>query len=195
MNPERTMRRQKPVDPGIDTKTKPTVPDTGGTFTVNPVDPRDVTYTKPDGTVARDEWVGDGEDWYHVNPDGKLNYDWFLEGEKTWYKLNKEPGAKFGAALIGWNYEPMDYKRYFFDPGTTKMLTGWQRIDNKSYYFTEKNERVTYLGDNKIGWLFDFEILNTPLSLLDRPYGSMYRNEYTPDGNWVDENGVCIDKK
>ncbi|MDR2022092.1 MAG: InlB B-repeat-containing protein [Hungatella sp.] len=173
----------KPVDPVIDSNSKPTVPDTGGNFTVNPYDPRDVTYTKPDGTPAKDEWVGDGEDWYHVDANGKLNYDWFLEGEKTWYKLNKEPGDKFGAALIGWNHEPMDKKRYFFDPGTTKMLTGWQFIDNKWYYFTKKNEAQTYFGSNHDGWLYD-------PAKPGKPYGSMYWNEKTPDGYLVDENGV-----
>jgi uncharacterized repeat protein (TIGR02543 family) len=178
----------KPVDPGIDTNTKPTVPDTGGSFTVNPEDPRDVTYTKPDGTVAKDEWVGDGEDWYHVDENGKLSYDWFLEGERTWYKLNKQPGEKFGAALIGWNYEPMDGKKYFFDPANTKMLIGWQKIDGNWYYFTERNVAQTYYGSNPDGWLYDE-------TKPGKPYGSMYQNERTPDGYLVDENGVCIKKE
>ncbi len=172
-----------PVLSVIDTTTKPVVPDTGGTFTVNPDNPYDVTYTKPDGTPAHDEWVGDGKDWYHVDEDGKLNYDWYLEGGNTWYKLNKETDDRFGAALIGWFDEPMDDKRYFFDPATTKMLTGWQTIDGKDYYFNEKNDFWTYHGDNHIGWLFIGK---------GRPYGSMYKNEFTPDGHWVDENGVRV---
>ena len=173
------------VPPVIDTTVKPTVPDTGGTFTVNPENPYDVTYTKPDGTPAKDEWVGDGNDWYHVDEDGKLNYDWYLEGEKTWYKLNKETGDRFGAALIGWNNEPMDDKRYFFDPATTKMLTGWQNIDGKWYYFTRQNEAQTYFGNNRVGWKYD-------PTKPGKPYGSMYQSEDTPDGYKVDENGVWI---
>ena len=179
------------VPPTIDTTTKPTVPDSGGKFIVNSENPYDVTYTKPDGTPAKDEWVGDGRDWYHVDEKGKINYDWYLEGEKTWYKFNQEKGDRFGAALIGWNHEPMDDKRYFFDLTTTKMLTGWQNIDGKSYYFTTNNEGQTYFGSNLqggSGWKYD---PNRP----GKPYGSMYRNEYTPDGYWVDENGVCADKK
>ena len=174
-----------PVIPVIDSKAKPTVPDTGGTFTVNPDNPYEVTYTKPDGTLASDEWVGDGEDWYHVDADGTLNYDWYLEGQKTWYKLNKELGDKFGAALIGWNYETMDDKRYFFDPGTGTMLTGWQLIDNEWYYFTKQNEAQTYFGDNRKGWLYD-------PTKPGKPYGSMYRNESMPDGYRVDEKGAWI---
>lgn len=174
-----------PVPPNIDSKTMPTVPDTGGNFVVNTDNPYNVTYTKPDGSIARDEWVGDGEDWYHVDLDGKLNYDWYLEGEKTWYKLNKEPGDKFGAALSGWNYEPMDDKRYFFDPSTTKMLTGWQFIDHKWYYFTKQNEAQTYFGSNPDGWTYD-------PTKPGKPYGSMYQNEKTPDGYLVGQDGSLL---
>lgn len=176
-----------PVPPAIDTTVKPTVPDTGGTFTVNPENPYDVTYTKPDGTPAKDEWVGDGKDWYHVDEGGKLNYDWYLEGEKTWYKLNKETGNRFGAALIGWNNEPMDDKRYFFDLAATKMLTGWQNVDGKWYYFTKYNEAQTYYGSNRTGWKYD-------PTKPGKPYGSMYQSEDTPDGYKVDENGAWINQ-
>ena len=172
-----------PVIPVIDSTVKPVVPDTGGTFTVNPNNPLEVTYTKPDGTAAKNEWVGDGKNWYHVDESGNLNYDWYLDGERTWYKLNKETGDRFGAALIGWNYEPMDDKRYFFDPSTTKMLTGWQYIDNKWYYFTKQNESQTYYGSNPEGWKYD-------PTKPGKPYGSMFQNEITPDGYMVDENGV-----
>ncbi|WAJ23554.1 InlB B-repeat-containing protein [Lacrimispora xylanolytica] len=184
-----------PEIPSIDSTSKPSVRNDGGTFNVNPENPKDVTYIKPDGTPASNEWIGDGTNLYHVNEESKLNYNWYKEKDNEWFMLNNDPEEQFGAALRGWYNEPMDKKLYFFDPNTTEMLTGWRRIDNKMYYFTEKNQRQTYMGDNKIGWLFDLEILNTPLSLLDRPYGSMYRNEYTPDGFWVDENGVCKDKK
>lgn len=176
-----------PVIPVIDSTVKPAVPDTGGTFTVNPNNPLEVTYIKPDGTAAKNEWVGDGKDWYHVDESGNLNYDWFLDGKRTWYKLNKEPGDRFGAALIGWNYEPMDDKRYFFDPSTTKMLTGWQFIDSKWYYFTKQNESQTYFGSNPEGWKYD-------PTKPGKPYGSMYQNEFTPDGYQVDENGVWKNK-
>ena len=192
IKPEPEKREEKeivtaPVIPVIDSTVKPVVPDTGGTFTVNPNNPLEVTYTKPDGTAAKNEWVGDGKDWYHVDESGNLNYDWYLDGERTWYKLNKETGDRFGAALIGWNYEPMDDKRYFFDPSTTKMLTGWQHIDNKWYYFTKQNESQTYYGSNPEGWKYD-------PTKPGKPYGSMYQNEITPDGYLVDENGVWKNK-
>ncbi len=177
-----------PTIPSIDSTSKPSVRNDGGTFKVNPDNPHDVTYTKPDGTPANNEWIGDGTDLYHVNEDSKLDYDWFLGDEvRIWFMLNNKPGEKFGAALRGWYSEPMDEKKYFFDPTTTKMLTGWQKIDNKWYYFTTKNEGQTYFGSNRTKWKYD------PLR-AGKPYGSMYKSEYTPDGFWVNENGVCVDK-
>ncbi|WP_164473199.1 InlB B-repeat-containing protein [Clostridium sp. E02] len=176
-----------PIETIIDSKEKLTAPDTGGTFQVDPDNPYDVTYKKSDGSIASNEWVGDGEDWYHVGSRGKLNYDWYLDGQKTWYKLNKETGDKFGAALIGWNHETMDDKKYFFDPKTTQMLTGWQCIDHKWYYFTKQNEAQTYYGTNDTGWAYEPK-------MPGKPYGSMYQNEKTPDGYRVDENGVWIRK-
>ena len=161
------------------------VPDSGGTFTVNPENPYDVTYTKDDGSLASDEWVGDGTDWYHINENSKIDYSWYLEDEKTWYKLNNEPGEKFGAAIKGWFYEPMDDKKYYFDPGTTSMLTGWQELDGNWYYFTTRNEGQTYFGSNEEDWVYDPK-------KPGKPYGSMYRNEHTPDGHFVDENGALV---
>ena len=176
-----------PAIPSIDTTIKPSVPDDGGTFQVNSENPQDVTYTKPDGSSASNEWIGNGTDYYHVNEDSKLDYDWFLDEDGTWYMLNNKPGETFGAALRNWYVESMDTKEYFFDPGTTKMLTGWQHIDDRWYFFTPRNEGQTYFGSNRTKWKYD------PLR-PGKPYGSMYRNEYTPDGYWVDENGVYVDK-
>lgn len=88
------------------------------------------------------------EQKYHVDFDGILSYGWYLEGEKTWHKLNKEPGVKFGAALISWNYESMDDKGYFFDPSVTEMLIGWQNIDGKWYCLIPENEKQIYFGSN-----------------------------------------------
>jgi uncharacterized repeat protein (TIGR02543 family) len=177
-----------PGTPSIDSTSKPSVRDDGGTFKVDPENPKDITYIKPDGSPAINEWVGDGTDYYHVNEDSKLDYNWFLNEDGTWFMLNDKPGENFGAALRGWYGESMDSKRYFFEPGTTKMLTSWQLIDNKQYFFTPRNEGQTYFGSNRTKWKYD---PNRP----GKPYGSMYRNEYTPDGYWVDENGVCANKK
>ena len=74
---------------------------------------------------------------------------------------------------------------YFYIDINTGMKTGWQLIDNEWYYFTKQNEAQTYFGDNRKGWLYD-------PTKPGKPYGSMYRNESTPDGYRVDEKGAWI---
>lgn len=167
-----------------DSTAKPEVPDHGGDFTVNPDNPYDITYTKPDGSKGNNEWVGDGEDWFHINGESKVDYDWYLEKE-SWYMLNKDLSGKIGAAKHGWYLESMDNKWYYFDTSNTAMKTGWQSIDNKWYYFTEVNNGQTYFGGNDKGWVYD-------TSRPWKPFGSMFKNEKTPDGYFVDEAGAWI---
>ena len=90
-----------------------------------------------------------------------------------------------GACLYGWYFEEQDQKWYFLDVENGHMLTGWQFIDGKWYYFTEHNNGQTYFGDNETGWVFRQDVNN-------RPYGSMFSNETTPDGYWVEKSGQWI---
>jgi hypothetical protein len=63
------------------------------------------------------------------------------------------------------------------------MLTGWQNIDGKWYYFNTNTPQDTYTWDaNAFKWNY--------LNNSARPYGSMYAGEKTPDGYSVDANGI-----
>ena len=166
-----------------DANYKPSVPDSGGEFEVSGTD---WEYIKPDGTLAKDEWVLSEGDWYYIGSDSKLKHGWYVDNASgDWYMLNNEHDGEFGAALSGWYYEPQDSKWYYLDPADNKMLTGWHTIDSKWYYFTEHNTAPTYSGNNLDGWDY------TPTTEI-RPYGSMYCNEYTPDGYAVDDTGSLI---
>lgn len=168
--------------PTDDSAAKPEIPDHGGDFTVNPDNPYDITYTKPDGSKGDNEWIGDGEDWFHINSESKVDYDWYLE-RQSWYMLNKGLNGKIGAAKYGWYFEPMDKKWYYFDSVNAAMKIGWQSIDNKWYYFTVVNNGQTYFGNNDKGWVYD-------VSRPWKPFGSMFKNEKTPDGYLVNESGA-----
>lgn len=159
------------------------VPNSGGRWEGSG---NDWTYVMPDGSTPTNKWVGDGENWYYVNENGKLVYDWFCDpATGKWYMLNREHDGKFGAALKGWYYEIQDGRWYFLTPFDYSMFTGWGHIDKEWYYFSAAPEGVTYVGNNESGWKFD-----TTTAL--RPYGSMYVNENTPDGYFVDASGKYI---
>ena len=76
-----------------------------------------------------------------------------------------------------------------YDQTTGVMLSGWQEIDENSYYFTTIEEAWQQswfwesLKDTGLGkWTYK--------DLGYRSYGSMYVNEMTPDGQSVNEDGM-----
>ena len=170
-------------DGSYDSTFTPSTKESGGTFHGSG---NDWTYIKADGTQAKSEWIASGGDWYYFGEDGKMKFDWFLDPKSNlWYMLSRNHDGRFGAALRGWYYEDQDGKWYFLNPVTSEMMTGWQYIDHKRYYFAPSNEGQTYFGDNVNGWYFD------PTRNI-RPFGSMYRDEETPDGHRVDGNGARV---
>jgi hypothetical protein len=172
-----------PGNTGEDTKEKPKVPDDGGSLIVNPKDPSDVTYVDKDGNPSPNKWIGDGENWRHTNSESKLDFGWFRDVDGTWYLLNRDTGKDFGATKYGWSFEVQDGKWYYLSTKNTAMLKGWVQIDSNWYYFTEANDGQTYYGDNISGWFYD----NTKPF---RPLGSMWANETTPDGKFVNASGA-----
>lgn len=70
---------------------------------------------------------------------------------------------------------------WFINSDGTQTKNGWQRIDNKWYWFNQygymlQNNWVLY----KNKWYFC------------GPNGDMWYNRYTPDGYWVDKDGVWV---
>lgn len=169
------------ADGSINTNYKSNVPETGGSFSGSG---NDWTYTKPDGTIAKNEWVGSNGYWYFIDENGKLKFDWYADNSNNWYMLNREHNGHFGAALTGWYYEKQDGKWYFLNPADSKMLTGWQFINGQWYYLHTNTLGATYVGDNETGWKFT--------GIEVRPHGSMYVSETTPDGYTVDGSGAWI---
>ena len=66
------------------------------------------------------------------------------------------------------------------------MLTGWQLIDGKQYYFAPAPSTTTYTYNEQTAqWHYD-----NPQAL--RPYGSMYADTVTPDNYRVDADGARV---
>ena len=90
-----------------------------------------------------------------------------------------------GTMMTGWHYDDHDKRWYYLDPDTGAMVTGWKQIDGKWYYFNPTPFGETWTLDHSQSvWRFNGNTV--------RPFGSMYQNEMTPDGYYVDENGVWV---
>ena len=85
-----------------------------------------------------------------------------VQGGETWYYFNKD-----GYMATGWLFENNIW--YYLDPQTGtnngRMMTGWHMISDKWYYFST---------DKLAG------------------EGSMYADRMTPDGFYVNKDGVWV---
>ena len=78
---------------------------------------------------------------------------------------------------------------YYLDTTTGKLAAGWKLINNRWYYFNGTPETPTYVFNEETGnWVY-----NTRSTSM--PYGSLYRNGRTPDGYFVDQNGIWDGKE
>ena len=147
-----------------------------------------------DGTALRSQWAfvknpyavegQPSEGWFCFDADGIMQYGWYLDtATQKWYYLHRTSDGMLGTMIEGWHFDEQDGKWYYLKPGTGEMLTGWQYIGEKWYYLNPTPMAVTWNFDEKTGgWTYN--------GAAERPFGSMYQNEMTPDGYFVDENGV-----
>lgn len=123
--------------------------------------------------------------WWAFGADGYLKSGWIWDAAAgKWYYVDEKRGM-----LTGWYQDPQDGRWYYLDLTTGEMLTGWRQIPEWGYmYLNPFAETQTWFYDESSRmWIYDTE--NTR-----RPYGSLYMNEKTPDGYFVDENGVWKEK-
>ena len=103
-------------------------------------------FVKNDGSYPINSWfecrTAGGNGWYHFNSAGYMDHGLFTDTDGNTYCLSDTQGSTYGA-----------------------MLTGWQWIGGKCYYFNPVS------GANGL------------------PAGAMYRNAVTPDGYTVNEAG------
>ena len=64
------------------------------------------------------------------------------------------------------------------------MITGWKQFDSKWYYFNSVSLAPTWELDRETGnWFYNARSGG-------KPYGALYRSGKTPDGYYVDQEGV-----
>lgn len=123
--------------------------------------------------------------WYHFNANGIMDYGWFLDEKLDWYYCNTQSDGWLGKMKTGWHHDKEDNRWYYLDPETGIMAKGWRLIDGTWYFFTAQNRMETYGYDAATGkWIYK--------NNAERPLGSMYMGEMTPDGYHVDANGAWL---
>ncbi len=81
--------------------------------------------------------------WYHFGADGYMDTGWFMDTDGRWYYLNPVSDGTQGAMKTGWLTDPQDGHRYYLDPKTGVMVTGWKLIDGIWYYFNETSSSAS----------------------------------------------------
>lgn len=118
------------------------------------------TWSVPAGT-----WVRDQTGWWYRKADGTYPVSCWQRlaygNTAEWYHFDER-----GYMQTGW-FTGADGRTYYLhavsDGRQGYMYTGWHQIGGVWYYFRE---------------------------IQDRTEGVLYKNSRTPDGYWVDENGV-----
>ncbi len=119
-------------------------------------------------------------------------------GNMQWQQLTVRNRSEWvysdnGVRATGWR--KVNGLWYYFgeaqDDSRGVMQIGWQQIGGKWYYLSESGGRT--FGSMQVGW----QKINGNWYYLEerggeRPLGSMYANETTPDGYFVGEDGAWI---
>lgn len=149
-------------------------------------DGRMLTATKtPDGKYVDAEG-------YEVKDLNKDLFDSTLEKEieaDAWYKTKSGLWYYFEndrtTTKKGWFTDDRDNQTYYLDPFTGIMQVGYLDIEGSLYYFNESY-------DNEPNWYEIGDGIYESYGKKVKSYGSMFRDEETPNGEKVDSNGKII---
>ena len=78
--------------------------------------------------------------WYHFDEKGNMSTGWIIDKKDSgvWYYAGETKDGEEGSLVTGWVTDPQDGKKYYMDPATGVMSSGWKKIGSKMYYFGEK---------------------------------------------------------
>lgn len=135
-------------------------------------------YTKAQTTGT---WYQNETGWWFSYIKGGYAANKWENINNKWYYFNEA-----GYMETGWHLEVQDGYWYYLDPVSGIMKTGWIQVNGKWYYL---NTNVT----DETSWSYDATADQWRyVKNGNRPLGSMYKNEITPDGYHVDENGAWV---
>ena len=147
--------------------------DAGMSYVITIHEKRDKDTSNNKSSSSRDRDRGSSVSW---------KMGWTLEGDDWYYYIKSSDGST--GKYKGWHQDPQDNFWYYLDLETGKMYTGWHEIDGKEYFFNPDSPYWTW---EKRGADWFFKGIEG-----SRPKGSMYCNEQTPDGSFVNETGAKV---
>ena len=118
--------------------------------------------------------------WWAFGADGYIRTGWVYDySAGKWYYVDENTGMR-----TGWYLDPQDGRWDYLDPATGEMLTEWQLIPDLGYvYLNPYAPQPTWAYDEELKtWVY--------MEGAGRPYGSLYMAEWTPDGYYVNADGV-----
>lgn len=124
-------------------------------------------------------WVQDATGWWYKNADGSYPRGTWQQIGSTWYAFDGS-----GYMITGWHSSGGSW--YYLN-ASGAMATGWAYINGYWYYFNASGAMATGWIQPDVYWYY------LEQSGSWQPQGSMYVSDYTPDGYFVNENGVCVD--
>lgn len=127
-------------------------------------------------------WTKDASGrWWYYNAGAKVVGWAYDTANGKWYYCDETNGM-----LTGWFHDASSGYWYYLDAASGEMLTGWQLINGKQYYFALVPPASTYSYDfANAKWVYSNESGY-------RPYGSMYAGTTTPDNYSVGTDGAKI---
>ncbi len=106
-------------------------------------------------------WVQDADGrWWYIDIDRGLLLGWIYDtSDSNWYYCNESDGM-----LTGWFWDTEASCWYYLDTTTGAMLTGYQTIDGKQYYFSPAPSHPTYsFNTASARWYYDNPYSYSPL--------------------------------
>ncbi len=136
-------------------------------------------YFKPDGKMAKSEWVEDNGHWFWVNKSGEMQTGWkYIGSTLSYLNPTQGNGYEYGEAIQG-PFVDTEGKYYFGDYGTCVVTTGWKLSTKGKWYFANDDRtlaRNTFVNGDGCRYYMQDD-------------GSMLTNGNAPDGSHAGADG------
>ena len=130
-------------------------------------------------TAKTGNWIQNDTGWWYQYQDGSYPQEEWVRLNDSWYYFNQD-----GYMVTGWNCTNEQW--YWLDETTGKMATdSWITYQDNRYYLGSDGVITT-------GWLKQNDVYYYFSEVKDKHYGRMLRNEVTPDGYYINQDGILV---